>query len=72
MTSTLTSSRTVRELAPERPLLFDTMQAVIQYRRELQPVPARLIGELRDRHLGTLVEAIERYNERVDMVRMSA
>ncbi len=68
MTSTLTS----REHASERPLLFDTMQAVVQLRRAHRPVPDRLVDELRARHLSTLAEAIERYNVRVTRVQLSA
>ena len=68
----MTSTLTPREHALEQPLLFDTMQAVIQYRRALEPVPDRLVDELRTRHLSTLADAIERYNARVGSVMLSA
>jgi hypothetical protein len=55
-----------------RPMLFDTMQAVIVCRRELRPVPERLVDELRARHLTSLVDAIERYNLRMSRVLLSA
>ena len=62
--------------APEvdiaQPMLFDTMQAVVQCRRAHAPVPSRLVDELRARHLATLADAIERYNERMTVVALSA
>lgn len=68
----MTSTLTPREHAHDQPLLFDTMQAVVQYRREHKPVPDRLVAELRTRHLSTLADAIERYNARTARVLLSA
>lgn len=75
MTSTLIAPS--HDLAPirdeQRPVpIFDTMQAVIQCRRELRPVPQRLVDQLRARSLSSLADAIERYNERAGVVRLSA
>lgn len=68
----MTSTLTQREHASEPPLLFDTMQAVMQHRRAHRPVPGRLLDELRARRLSGLADAIERYNLRVAPVQLSA
>lgn len=68
----MTSTLIAHEPAIEQPLLFDTMQAVVQCRRAHRPVPDRLVDELRARHLSTLAEAIERYNDRVGQLILSA
>ena len=55
-----------------RPQLFDTMRAVVEHRRRYDEVPVHLLDDLRVFQLVGLADAIERYNDRVGRVRVSA
>ena len=75
MTSTLDApTRRMPDLAQASDVapLFDTMRAIVEHRNQHRPVPAPLLDALRERRLGTLVEAIERYNARMGAVAISA
>lgn len=45
--------------------LGDAMDALMAYRSSELPVPAALVNSVRAYRLGTLADAIERYNDRV-------
>lgn len=72
MASTLIAPALDATIDDARPLLFDTMRAIVEHRRGHRAVPVHLLDELRVFQLVELADAIDRYNDRVTRVRPAA